>query len=175
MGRLGCDHQSIIAHAGTALNISLARRHDLTHAPLNRSFSHAYSRIGLAKLELGESDAAFESVLKAQRLSRRESRASLCHLYLGIASVSSASCAVCGAGWDPAHAGCLSPDEACGLRVRELIHFVSVSKRRPPWPRSTMFTCTCLRACHRFKLVNEDMDTLSIAAPTFRIPPGTRR
>ena len=69
-----------------ALNICLARRHDLTHTPLNPSFSHAYSRIGLAKLELGESVAAFEPVLKAQRLSPRECRASLCHLYLGIAS-----------------------------------------------------------------------------------------
>jgi TolB-like protein/Tfp pilus assembly protein PilF len=36
---------------------------------LNPSFSHAYSRIGLAKLELGEPITAFEPVLKALRLS----------------------------------------------------------------------------------------------------------
>ena len=59
----------------------------MTRTPLNSSFSHAYSRIGLAKPELGESVAAFEPVLKAQRLSPRESRVSLCHLYLGIASI----------------------------------------------------------------------------------------
>lgn len=53
---------------------------------LNPSFSHAYSRIGLAKLELGEPVAAFEPVLKALRLSPREFRTSLCHLYLGIAA-----------------------------------------------------------------------------------------
>ena len=53
---------------------------------LNPSFSHAYSRIGLAKLELGEPIAAFEPVLKALRLSPREFRTSLCHLYLGIAA-----------------------------------------------------------------------------------------
>ena len=51
---------------------------------LNPSFSHAYSRIGLAKLELGEPVAAFEPVLKALRLSPREFRTSLCYLYLGI-------------------------------------------------------------------------------------------
>jgi TolB-like protein len=53
---------------------------------LNPSFSHAYSRIGLAKLELGEPVAAFEPVLKALRLSPREFRTSLCYLYLGIAA-----------------------------------------------------------------------------------------
>jgi TolB-like protein/DNA-binding winged helix-turn-helix (wHTH) protein/Flp pilus assembly protein TadD len=53
---------------------------------LNPSFSHAYSRIGLAKLELGEPAAAFEPVLKALRLNPREFRTSLCYLYLGIAA-----------------------------------------------------------------------------------------
>lgn len=53
---------------------------------LNPSFSHAYSRIGLARLELGEPVAAFEPVLKALRLSPREFRTSLCYLYLGIAA-----------------------------------------------------------------------------------------
>jgi tetratricopeptide (TPR) repeat protein len=53
---------------------------------LNPSFSHAYSRIGLAKLELGEPVAAFEPVLKALRLSPREFQTSLCDLYLGIAA-----------------------------------------------------------------------------------------
>lgn len=53
---------------------------------LNPSFSHAYSRIGVAKLELGEPAPAFEPVLKALRLSPREFQTSLCHLYLGIAA-----------------------------------------------------------------------------------------
>ena len=52
---------------------------------LNPSFSHAYSQIGLAKLELGEPAAAFEPVLKALRLNPREFRTSLCYMYLGIA------------------------------------------------------------------------------------------
>jgi TolB-like protein/DNA-binding winged helix-turn-helix (wHTH) protein len=53
---------------------------------LNPSFSHAYSRIGLAKLELGLPAEAVEPVLKALRLSPREFRTSLCYLYLGIAA-----------------------------------------------------------------------------------------
>jgi len=53
---------------------------------LNPSFSHAYSRIGLAKLELGLLAEAVEPVLKALRLSPREFRTSLCYLYLGIAA-----------------------------------------------------------------------------------------
>jgi len=53
---------------------------------LNPSFSHAYSQIGLAKLELGEPAAAFEPVLKALRLNPREFRTSLCYMYLGIAA-----------------------------------------------------------------------------------------
>jgi TolB-like protein/DNA-binding winged helix-turn-helix (wHTH) protein len=53
---------------------------------LNPSFSHAYSRIGLAKLELGRPAEAFEPVLKALRLSPREFRTSLCQFYLGVAA-----------------------------------------------------------------------------------------
>jgi len=53
---------------------------------LNPSFSHAYSRIGLAKLELGRPAETFEPVLKALRLSPREFRTSLCQFYLGVAA-----------------------------------------------------------------------------------------
>ncbi len=53
---------------------------------LNPSFSHAYSRVGLAKLELGRPAEAFEPVLKALRLSPREFRTSLCQFYLGVAA-----------------------------------------------------------------------------------------
>ena len=53
---------------------------------LNPSFSHAYSRIGLAKLELGRPAETFEPVLKALRLSPREFRTSLCQFYLGMAA-----------------------------------------------------------------------------------------
>src|SRR5215472_7306656 len=52
----------------------------------NPSFSHAYSRIGLAKLELGRPEETFEPVLKALGFSPPEFRASLCQLYLGMAS-----------------------------------------------------------------------------------------
>ncbi len=52
----------------------------------NPSFSHAYSRIGLAKLELGRPEETFEPVLKALSLSPPEYRASLCQSYLGMAS-----------------------------------------------------------------------------------------
>jgi TolB-like protein/Flp pilus assembly protein TadD len=52
----------------------------------NPSFSHAYSRIGLVKLELGRPEETFEPVLKALSLSPPEFRASLCQLYLGMAS-----------------------------------------------------------------------------------------
>ena len=57
-----------------------------TAIDLNPSFSHAYSRIGLAKLELGRPAESFEPILKALRLSPREFRTSLCQFYLGMAA-----------------------------------------------------------------------------------------
>ena len=53
---------------------------------LNPSFSHAYSRIGLAKLELGRPAETFDPVRKALRFSPPEYRTSLCQSYLGMAS-----------------------------------------------------------------------------------------
>jgi tetratricopeptide (TPR) repeat protein len=53
---------------------------------LNPSFSHAYSRIGLAKLELGRPAETFDPVLNALRFSPPEYRTSLCQSYLGMAS-----------------------------------------------------------------------------------------
>lgn len=53
---------------------------------LNPSFSHAYSRIGLAMLDLGRPAETFDPVLKALGLSPPEYRTSLCQSYLGMAS-----------------------------------------------------------------------------------------
>lgn len=53
---------------------------------LNSTFSHAYARIGQAKLELGRPAETFEPVLTALRLGPPQYRASLCHSYLGMAA-----------------------------------------------------------------------------------------